>query len=45
MTNDLGISDDLLMSGDLCLSDDLSYGVALVSRIEKIIGLFCKRAL
>ena len=24
---------------------DASYGVALVSRIDKIIGLFCKRAL
>ena len=24
---------------------EVSYGVALVSRIDKIIGLFCKRAL
>jgi len=24
---------------------DIVYGVALVSRIDKIIGLFCKRAL
>ena len=25
--------------------DCVAYGVALVSRIDKIIGLFCKRAL
>ena len=24
---------------------DITYGVAVVSRIDKIIGLFCKRAL
>jgi len=27
------------------MSHDIDYGVALVSRIDKIIGLFCKRAL
>ena len=28
-----------------CLSTNCSYGVAEVSRIDKIIGLFCKRDL
>ena len=26
-------------------ADNIAYGVASVSRIDKIIGLFCKRAL
>jgi len=31
---------------DMCTPQvEISYGVALVSRIDKIIGLFCKRAL
>jgi len=28
-----------------CTSHQIYYGVATVSRIDKIIGLFCKRAL
>jgi len=39
------IKETIFCKGNLCLCVYWIYGVALVSRIDEIIGLFCKRAL